>query len=235
VSRSKQRVVKEYIESIIVAVVIALILRVFVVATYRIPTSSMVPAIRAGDYIFAWKLPYTFKIFGKTNMRIFNPETPKRGDVMVFRYPDDPRLIFVKRVVGISGDRIEIKGSKIILNGKEVSSIPVPEGLDEEWGFDKNQIAVQKESMDGHEYPVIYHKEGRQSEPFGPQVVPDGFLFVLGDNRDNSDDSRYWGLVPLANLEGRAFMIWASFNWDKKILGTSLPSVRWNRIAQQIR
>ncbi|MCC6277478.1 MAG: signal peptidase I [Oligoflexia bacterium] len=229
----RQAIWREYVEGVIVAVLVALALRAFVISAYKIPSNSMIPTLRSGDVIFAWKLPYrvTFP-FSKSNW--IKPRIPARGAVMLFRYPDDPRLVFVKRVMGIPGDKVEVRGQTVIINDNPVASIPVDDPTELLRGVPfAESHALHRESTELGEHLVAFRKEVNR-DGFGPTIVPAGLLFVLGDSRDAADDSRFWGMVPVENLEGRAFLVWLSFDWENRLWGTRIPTPRWGRIAQLI-
>lgn len=223
---------REYMESLIVAILVALCLRFFVISAYKIPTGSMVPTLKIGDFIFAYKLPYGVPIPFSNGDR-FNKSLPKRGDVVVFRYPGNQNVNYVKRVVGLPGDRIAIKNKKLYINETEATYVPMAE-----------QVIAD---LPGHEYYSAYRESFPESthlvirnrsedaDFFGPVVVPPGQIFVLGDNRDSSDDSRYWGTVPVNHLEGRVVMIWMSFDWFNRWGDERYPTVRWDRVFKAVR
>jgi len=228
-------VFREYLESLFAALLIALLLRTFVIAAYKIPTGSMIPTLKIGDCIFAYKLPYGVRLpFAKKNL--VDPKLPARGDVIVFRYPEDESISFIKRVVGLPGDKIEIKRKKLFINDEMVKTEPVASDEIKDVP-NKDLYLVQRETIEGNTHLVMFRR-GDDNDDFGPETVPNGEVFVLGDNRDSSDDSRFWGSVPLGNLEGRAFFIWASFNWDNKLTGphspVTLPSIRAERFLTWI-
>jgi signal peptidase I len=228
-------VFREYFESLLAALLIALLLRTFVIAAYKIPTGSMIPTLKIGDCIFAYKLPYGVRL-PFTKKSLIEPKLPNRGDVIVFRYPEDETISFIKRVVGLPGDKIEIKKKKLFINDQMVRSEPVV-GDEIKDIPNKDLYLVQREMIEGNSHLVMFRR-GDDNDDFGPEMVPSGEIFVLGDNRDSSDDSRFWGSVPLDNLEGRAFLIWASFNWDSKLTGphspVTLPSIRTERFFTTI-
>lgn len=219
---------REYLESLAIAVFIALLIRLFVVSAYRIPTTSMWPTLQVGDFVFAFKLPYGLRV-PFIEDKIFVSGKPTRGQVVVFRYPSDPQLSYVKRVVAIQGDKIEIKRKRLYINDQPAEYIEVerPKALEAETqGF-----SVMKETVLGSTRTVLFTPQG-DSQNYGPKVVPPGQFFVLGDNRDSSDDSRYWGMVPVENIDGRVFTIWLSLDWQQPIGG--MPQVRWDRILASI-
>lgn len=199
----KKSTFREYAEAIIMALVLALVIRTFVVQAFKIPSGSMEPTLEIGDHILVNKFIYGVKI-PFTSIRLFPLEKPKRGDVVVFIYPLDPSKDFIKRVVAVEGDTVQIINKKLYLNGAEV---PDPH-------------AVYKDD-------TIFPAEVQKRDNFGPITVPKGCLFVLGDNRDRSLDSRFWGFVPIEDLRGKAFIIYWSWNSQE-------TSVRWNRIGRLI-
>jgi signal peptidase I len=228
-------VLREYVESLLVAIVVAVFLRVFVVSAYKIPTSSMMPSLMAGDFVFAYKLPYGVPVpFTAEKIGV---EFPKHGDVVVFRLPGNESVNYVKRVVGLPGERIEIKNKKLFINDVESQYQPIA----------SEQFAKLKiHNFPGQEYYVVAQESFQKSTHFvmnrqddeadfyGPIVVQPGHIFVLGDNRDSSDDSRYWGQVPVKNLEGRVLVIWMSLDWLERWANDRLPSVRWDRIFKLV-
>jgi len=201
----KQAAIKN-IEGIIIAILIALFIRAFVVQAFHIPSGSMEPTLVPGDYILVNKFIYGIRI-PYINIRLFYYKQPKRGDVIVFMYPKDPSKDFIKRVIAIQGETVQIIAGKIYIDN---TLIPDP------WAyFDKNEPPGFISAV----------------ENFGPVVVPEGSLFVMGDNRNNSEDSRFWGVLPLNNVLGKAFVIY--FSWNGK--AENLPDkVRWSRIGELI-
>jgi signal peptidase I len=202
----KRKFIKEYLEPMLIAVLIALLVRTFVVQAFKIPSGSMEPTLKVGDYILVNKFIYGIRI-PYTDIRLFTYEQPKRGDVIVFIYPVDPSKDFIKRVIGTEGEKVQIIDNKIYINDKQ---IPDP------WGHLKKGA------------PAEYFQG---VENFGPVVVPKDSLFVLGDNRDNSADSRLWGFVPLKDVLGKAFIIY--FSWNRQA-EKPLYEVRWSRIGEWI-
>lgn len=199
----KKSTFREYAEAIIIALALAFLIRTFVVQAFKIPSGSMEPTLEIGDHILVNKFIYGIKI-PFTSIRLFPLEKPKRGDVVVFIYPLDPSKDFIKRVVAIEGDTVQIINKKLIINGAEV---PDPH-------------AVYKDD-------TVFPAEVQKRDNFGPIKVPQGCIFVLGDNRDRSLDSRFWGFVPIEDLRGKAFIIYWSWNSQE-------TSVRWKRIGKLI-
>jgi signal peptidase I len=235
VAKKKQRdLLWEYIESVAVAIIIAIVLRTFVVAAYKIPTGSMIPTLKIGDCLFALKLPYGVHI-PFTKFILFGPHQPDRGDVIVFKYPEDQSISFVKRVIGVPGDKIEIRQKRVFIND-QILKYKTVENNDPALGDIpmREMYIVQKETVGTHEHYVMFRR-GEDDDSYGPIVVPDGKLFVLGDNRDSSDDSRSWGLVPYANLEGKSFFIWLSLDWERRGRRLGFPRIRSERLFTLIR
>jgi signal peptidase I len=192
--------IQEYIEAIIIAIMIALVVRTFIVQAYKIPSGSMKPTLLVGDHILVNKFIYGIKIpyFRKI---LFPVTDPLRGDIVVFIYPNDRSKDFIKRVIGLGGDTIEIKNKKIFINGKEHT----------------DKIGVYSDK-------VVYPAAMQPRDNYGPVTVPIGTLFVMGDNRDESMDSRFWGFVDLKDVEGKAFIIYWSWNREDQ-------NLRWKRLG----
>ncbi len=199
----KKSRLREYAEAIIVALILALIIRAFVVQAFKIPSGSMKPTLLVGDHILVLKFIYGTKI-PFTDKRILVFTEPKRGDIIVFRYPQDPTRDFIKRVIGVGGDVIEERNKVVYINGKPLYEPYVQH-------TDNDIRPLSKDVRDN----------------FGPVYVPEGKLFVMGDNRDQSYDSRYWGFVDMKDVKGKAFIIY--WSWDRE---KHLP--RFNRIGKLI-
>jgi signal peptidase I len=191
---------QEYAEAIIIAILIALFIRTFVVQAFKIPSGSMKPTFQIGDHILVSKFIYGIKI-PIIRKNLIPIGDPKRGDIVVFIYPEDRSKDFIKRVIGIGGDTIEIRNKKIFLNG-------LPHN-------DSNAVYSDDFMIPGSIQP---------RDNFGPITVRPGTIFVMGDNRDQSYDSRFWGFVDLKDVMGKAFMIYWSWDGENK-------TVRWNRLA----
>jgi signal peptidase I len=191
---------QEYIEAIILAILIAFFIRTFVIQAYKIPSGSMKPTLLIGDHILVSKFNYGVRL-PLIRSTLIPVGTPKRGDIVVFIYPEDRSKDFIKRLIGLPGDKIEIRDKKILLNG-----LP--------WS-DAHGINVDNLIIPGSVQP---------RDNFGPVTVSEGSLFVMGDNRDESYDSRFWGLVPMKDVLGKALIIYWSWNQEDH-------GVRWNRIG----
>ena len=195
---------RENIEAILVAIVIALFIRTFVVQAFKIPSGSMKQTLQIGDHILVNKFIYGVKI-PYLRKNIFPIKKPRRGDIIVFKYPVDPDKDFIKRVIGIPGDEIEIRDKRLYVNQKQVN----------------HDYGVYTDSR-------ILSAHVRPRDNFGPITVPQQSLFVMGDNRDESFDSRFWGFVDYKALNGKAFIIY--WSWDKENFG-----VRWGRLGRLLK
>ena len=195
---------RENIEAILVAIVIALFIRTFVVQAFKIPSGSMKQTLQIGDHILVSKFIYGVKI-PYLRKNILPIKKPRRGDIIVFKYPVDPDKDFIKRVIGIPGDEIEIRDKRLYVNQKQVN----------------HDYGVYTDSR-------ILSAHVRPRDNFGPITVPQQSLFVMGDNRDESFDSRFWGFVDYKALNGKAFIIY--WSWDKENFG-----VRWGRLGQLLK
>ena len=210
----------EYARSFFPVFLVVLILRSFVVEPFRIPSASMMPTLLIGDFILVNKYDYGIRLPVLDRKVIANHE-PKRGDVIVFRYPEKPSVPFIKRVVGVPGDVIAYKDKTLFING-----IPMPQqdlGAYHAFGSGSymGTVSLHTEDLDGVVHDILLDPDRPSFDV--ETVVPDNEYFVLGDNRDNSKDSRYWGFVPEQNLIGRAFFVW--MNWDLKNGGVNLGRI----------
>ncbi len=218
-----QPIVIEYARSLFPVFLVVLILRSFVIEPFRIPSGSMYPTLQIGDFIAVNKFAYGVKL-PVTQTKIINIDQPERGDVVVFKYPNNPNIDYIKRVVGLPGDQIEYKNRQLIINGQKVKLDEVGRYVGKESGNVMTGASVLRESFDNGSSHEILHDLDKVPINMGPVTVPKGHYFMVGDNRDHSNDSRFWGFVPEENLKGRAFAIW--MNWDN--------SVQFDRIGQGI-
>lgn len=207
----------EYAKSFFPVIFIVLLLRSFLVEPFRIPSGSMMPTLLIGDFILVNKFTYGVRLPVLHN-KIVEFGEPKRGDIVVFRFPGNPSVDYIKRVIGLPGDRIQYVNKQIIINGKPVKQTPLMifQGVGK--GRDSTGSSLLSEDLDTVTHDILI----REGQPMPPAryvvsegvTVPEGHYFVMGDNRDNSNDSRFWGFVPEANLVGRAFFRWMSFDWE---------------------
>lgn len=208
---------RDYLEALLVAVIFATFARTYVVQAFKIPTGSMVENLLIGDHILVNKL-----IFGGRESsleRILFPQRDvRRGDVAVFRYPIDPTRDFIKRCIGLPGDEIEIRNKKVHVNGEPLA----------ESGYVYH--------VDPRTYPssVFLSADYRYRDNFGPYTVPDGELFFMGDNRDDSHDSRFWGSVPVSFVKGRAFLVYWSFDSSQGSAGWPGYAGRARQLAEVV-
>jgi signal peptidase I len=201
----------EYARSFFPVVLIVLLLRSFLVEPFRIPSGSMMPTLLIGDFILVNKFSYGVRL-PVLNDKIIEMGEPERGDVVVFRFPKEPTVDYIKRVIGLPGDRIAYFNKKLYVNGQPIAQ--VSEGRYQGVGQGANMTGAEhlQEDLTGIKHSIlISHGVSSLEDVF---VVPKGQYFVMGDNRDNSNDSRYWGTVPEANLVGKAFFIWMNWDWE---------------------
>ena len=198
----KKKFIKEYIEPIVIAVLIALFIRAFVVQAFKIPSSSMEPTLLVGDHLLVNKFIYGIRI-PYTDIKFFQYRKPQRGDIIVFIFPKDRKKDFIKRVIATEGEKVVIIHNKIYIDDKLI---------DDPWGH----FTMPRSTI----------------EDYGPVRVPGDSLFVMGDNRDNSQDSRFWGFVRVNEVKGKALIIY--FSWDSNAQDP-LNKIRWARFGNLIR
>ncbi len=202
-SAKPKHIIREYAESILIAIILALLIRTFFVQAFKIPSGSMEDTLAIGDHILVSKFIYGTKI-PFTNSRILKIRDPRQGDVIVFEYPEDPSKDFIKRVVGVPGDTVQVVHKKVFVNGKPYD----------------NTHEIHKETD-------LVPKEQNPRDYTDPIKVPANSYFVMGDNRDRSYDSRFWGFVTNEKIKGLAFIKY--WSWDKEKFG-----VRWRNIGKLI-
>ena len=207
--------IREYFESIVVAVILALFVRTFVVQAFKIPTGSMEPNLLVGDHLLVNK--FVFSPTASALERALLPvRAVVRGDVVVFKFPKDPERDFIKRIMGLPGDTLEVRGTQLLINGT---------AIDQPFAH----------FLLPHD-PAAALTDGDPRDHYGPVTVPAGHYFAMGDNRDNSEDSRYWGFLPAEYIKGRALMIYWSFESGEGATPVSglLGGSRWSRLLHQI-
>jgi len=190
--KKKKSLLREYAEALLLALLLALFIRTFIVQAFRIPSGSMIPTLLVGDQILVDKLVYKFR-------------KPERGDIIVFKFPKDETRDFIKRLIGLPGDKLEVRNRIVYINNKRLN-----------------------------ETAYAYHESSRQNEfhldlqdNFGPALIPEKKYFMMGDNRENSQDSRFWGLLDEDKIVGRAFIIY----WSRDISRTFPLALRWDRFG----
>ncbi|MBR9878789.1 MAG: signal peptidase I [Gammaproteobacteria bacterium] len=205
----------DYAKSFFPVLLVVLVLRSFVVEPFQIPSGSMRPTLEVGDFILVNKFTYGLRL-PVANTKILDLNEPERGDVMVFRYPQDPAVNFIKRVVALPGDTLRYVDKQLYVNGE-----PVPKTLLDDAPESAPGELLFSEQLGEHQHQ-IYNNPRDRGPLVHDVVVPEGMYFAMGDNRDHSNDSRYWGFIPEANIVGKAFAVW--MHWDGGL--PSFSSVR---------
>jgi len=227
----KKSTAREYLESVVVAVILALFIRTFAVQAFKIPTGSMETNLLIGDHLLVNKLVYS-PSFGPLEQAFLTKKDVSRGHVVVFKYPDDPTRDFIKRVIGLPGETVEIRNKQVFIDGKPL---------------DEPYVHFLQPPLKPGDPEYGLRTESGVGENWGPQVVPEGQLFVMGDNRDNSRDSRFWGFLPRDQVKGRALLVYWSYEASRdeyhrtgfvervRDTVTALGRTRWNRFFHLIR
>ena len=223
----REPVVVDYAKAFFPVLAVVLGLRSFVAEPFRIPSSSMMPSLLIGDFILVNKFAYGLRL-PITNQKFIAIDDPKRGDVVVFKPPQHPDQDWIKRVIGLPGDTVAYHDDTVYVNGSALQYQGIGRFVGKGQGTEMTGAKLLTEDLPGRPHPVLE----RDDTPFfiqgeGQWTVPPGNYFVMGDNRDNSEDSRFWGFLPEANLRGKAFLIWMS--WDR-----SAGGVDFNRIGSRI-
>lgn len=220
----KEPLFVEYAKSFFPIILIVLVIRSFLVEPFRIPSGSMMPTLLVGDFILVNKFSYGIRL-PVINRKIIELGSPERGDIIVFRYPENPAIDYIKRVVGVPGDHVRYSNKVLYLNGEPMEQAFRDTYIGIGSGAPMTGASVLTEQLAGINHDILVVPNGfDRTYEF---TVPEGEYFVMGDNRDNSRDSRFWGTVPDENLVGKAFMIW--MNWDANAAG-----VAWSRIGSTI-
>ncbi|EAU55959.1 signal peptidase I [Mariprofundus ferrooxydans] len=220
--KSNKPVWREWLESLIVIALLAIVIRSFIVAPFKIPSSSMVPTLEVGDYLFVLRYTYGFRI-PFTDIQLLSKQA-KRGDVAVFVYPDDKSKDYIKRIVGLPGDHIVYRENRLYVNGKEMPLVQEGERTYFMGDGSADVSGLYEEDLDGVKHAVL---RKHFSIKDGEWTVPPNMYFAMGDNRNNSRDSRFWGFVPQSYMVGRAAIIW--WSWDS-VKGAP----RWDRLGHLI-
>ena len=214
----------EYSRSFFPVILAVLLLRSFVAEPFRIPSGSMMPTLLIGDFILVEKYAYGLRL-PVTHDKIIDIDEPKRGDVVVFRYPRNPGTDYIKRVIGLPGDRIVYMDKTIYVNGEPMKQEPLGVYVASGASSAMTGASHRREYLGNVVHDILVR--ATPTMPAREYIVPEGEYFVMGDNRDNSNDSRFWGTVPEENLVGKAVMIWMSWDWSN-------GGIQWNRIGKSI-
>jgi signal peptidase I len=209
----KKSIVREYAESLIIAVILALFVRTWVFQAFKIPTGSMEPNLLIGDHLIVNRMVFAPAVTG-VERAILPGRTIRRGDIVVFKFPKDPERDFIKRVIGLPGDELVMHRKVVSINGKPIDEPYVH--------------FLQPPSPDGQPQGDV------RLDDYGPVTVPAGQYFMMGDNRDNSEDSRYWGFMPESYVKGQALFIYFSFAENGSLSGL-LSDVQWSRLLNRVR
>jgi signal peptidase I len=222
VAPSRKKWLIQNLQSLATALIIVLAIRNSLIEAFKIPSGSMIPTLFIGDHIFVNKFAYGFKFpfvdyFTDAPLYLIKRDPPKRGDIIVFKFPRDESLYYIKRVVGVPGDTIEIRDKALYVNQKKIERETVPPAGAEailkplespEYTLANSEVYTERLGHVSH--TIIFNKDEYLGENHGPITVPAESLFVMGDNRDRSNDSRFWGFVPYKNVKGKALVIWLS-------------------------
>ncbi len=213
----------EYVQSFFPVFLVVLVLRSFLFEPFRIPSGSMIPTLLVGDFILVNKFSYGVRL-PIVHTKILDTGSPERGDVAVFRFPDDPRLDYIKRVIGLPGDEVQYSDRTLTVNGEVVETdgdAPYISPINDQ---PVRGSVVRNELLGEHPHTILEYS-GERPKGSGNFVVPEGHYFMVGDNRDRSNDGRFWGFVPEENLVGKARFIWMHWN----------GGVIWSRLASAIK
>jgi signal peptidase I len=209
----KEPVLVEYARSFFPVVFIVLCLRSFIAEPFRIPSGSMMPTLLVGDFLLVNKFTYGIRL-PVINKKIIEVNKPKHGDIVVFRFPKDPTVDYIKRIIGLPGDKVSYHNKQLLINGKPAAQVSLGRYQGVGQGAEMTGSEHLAENLDGVEHSILVRQGAISAE--GDYIIPEGSYFVMGDNRDNSNDGRYWGVVPEANLVGKAFFIWMNWDLDNK-------------------
>jgi signal peptidase I len=220
----------ENISSLFFSLLLVFAVRSSIIEAFKIPSGSMIPTLLVGDYIFVNKFAFGLHFpfaewISDEPVTLIHRDGPKHGDIIVFKYPKNPSIYFIKRVIGVAGDKIELREKVLYINDHEMTQTQLPS--DEEAKILKDvdesrthgaSLKVYTENLDGVKHWIMLDQSGQNNigvtSNFGPVIVPADSLFCMGDNRDFSNDSRFWGFVPMRNVKGKALFIWMSLWMD---------------------
>ena len=209
--KDEEPLLVDYAKSFFPILLVVLVIRSFLFEPFRIPSGSMMPTLLVGDFILVNKFEYGLRL-PVLNSKVIPVDEPERGDVVVFRYPQQPEVDYIKRIIGLPGDTVRVENQRLWINGE-----PVAMEADGRYAGDANLkhagLTVGVERLPGDDGPHQILMDPSRNLGVGQWTVPEGEFFVMGDNRNHSNDSRYWGFVPESNLVGKAVMIWLHWNW----------------------
>jgi signal peptidase I len=231
---------RDFFESVFIALFLAIFIRTFFITAYKIPTTSMAPTLLPGDFVFSNKIPFGLKI-PFTDIK-WGGRLPVRGELVIFKYPNNPKVTYVKRVIGLPGDRIEMRDKIVLVN-------EVPQALSKSQDLDLSQmpgsdyLELYQEKLVEDSHYLLYSKPSASdvqsisnlAHTMSAFVVPQNEVFLLGDNRDSSDDSRYWGSVPREQIEGKIFIVWLSLDWNDATGNRQMPRIRFDRVFKTLK
>lgn len=220
-SEGKEPILVEYARSFFPVLFAVLVLRSFIAEPFRIPSGSMLPTLEIGDFILVNKFSYGVRLPVLHN-KVIEMGEPKRGDVAVFRYPVDNKTAYIKRIIGLPGDKIEWRNKQLFVNNKAVEQIPLGDYIAVDRHANTQSTLRLKEKLADTDHDIIIEPNTRGRS--GKTTVPEGVYFVMGDNRDNSNDSRFWGFVPEENLVGKAMIVWMHMNF-------AVDGIKFSRIG----
>lgn len=215
----------DYSRSFFPILLLVFLLRSFLFEPFRIPSPSLEPTLLTGDFILVNKFSYGLRL-PVLHYKVFSNNEPNRGDIMVFRWPPNPSVNFIKRVIGLPGDQISYINKELYINGQKIPQTFLNDSLVEGENGMEWKALEKEEDLLGRKHK-IYIDLAKDSRDYNYITVPPGMYFVMGDNRDDSADSRFWGFVPEENIVGKAILVWLS--WD-----SNKTNVRWNRIGNSI-
>jgi signal peptidase I len=215
----------DYARSFFPILLIVFLLRSFLYEPFRIPSGSLEPTLLTGDFILVNKYDYGVRL-PVIHKKMFSLYEPQRGDIIVFRWPPNPSVDFIKRVIGLPGDHISYIDKTLYINGNKIPQEWLENTTNVDGSGDVLQVAKKEENLLGVKH-AIYQNPDRENDDLKDIVVPENMYFVMGDNRDDSADSRYWGFVPEKNIVGKANVVWMSWNSQNH-------AVRWKRMGQLI-
>lgn len=217
----KEPAVIEFSKSFFPVLLLVLVIRSFIAEPFRIPSGSMIPTLLVGDFLVVSKYSYGIRL-PVINKKIIAVGEPERGDVVVFRYPEDPTIDYIKRIVGLPGDVVQYIDNSLYINGENIKQSFLKESVYKDVGGNINNAIVMQEDLFGFKHEMQEHK-GRRGIGNVSVKVPEGHYFALGDNRDRSKDSRFWGMIPDENLVGKAQFIWMHLGFENlNRIGTTI-------------